>query len=322
MWKIADTEIKSRVVLGPMAGVTSQAYRLFMKPFGVGLSFTEMISDCGLVYENRNTFAYLPNEKSDRPVGLQLFGSKIENAQKAIEIIQKANITYDFLDLNFGCPVHKVTKTFAGSSWLKRPRELAEYVTSIVAISDKPVTAKIRLGWDREHINVLEVVGLLEKAGVSAITIHARTTEQMYSGKANWSLIENLREKMSIPLIISGDIFTLTDAVEAMRITKADAVMVARGAIGNPRLVSQIDGYFEKGIIMPDATLREQIHYLRSFANLLIEEKGEKTSMMILRGLAPHFFNRFPGMKAIKNKIAMTVYSKVDLEAILESIAI
>ena len=176
MWKIGDLEIKSHVVLGPMAGITSQAYRLFLKPFGVGLSFTEMVSDCGLFYGNQNTFSYLPNKNSDRPVGIQLFGSKIENTQKAIEIIQKAGISYDFLDLNFGCPVPKVTKTGAGSAWLKKPQKLKEYVSQIVAFSSKPVTAKIRLGWNAKNINYLEVIENLEQAGVVAITIHARTS--------------------------------------------------------------------------------------------------------------------------------------------------
>ncbi|NCA97134.1 MAG: tRNA dihydrouridine synthase DusB [Bacteroidia bacterium] len=320
MWKIADTEISSQVVLGPMAGITSQAYRLFVKPFGIGLSFTEMISDCGLFYQNQNTFTYLPTQITDHPIGIQLFGSKIENAIKAIEIIQNAGVPYEFIDLNFGCPVTKVTKTGAGSSWLKKPQKLQDYVASIVAYSKRPITAKIRLGWDDEQINFSEVVQRLEKAGVSAITIHARTTTQMYSGKANWELLSGLKSTMRVPLIISGDIFTLDDAIKVLEITKADAVMVARGAVGNPHLIRQIDTYLKTGERLPDATLGEQINYLKAYIDLLIEEKGERQAIMILRGIAPKFFNGFPGMKTVKNEIATSIETKSDLEAILDAI--
>lgn len=320
MWKIADIEIASHVVLGPMAGITSQAYRLFIKPFGIGLSFTEMISDCGLFYGNQNTLTYLPSQNSDRPVGIQLFGSKIENALKAIEIIQNSDVPYDFIDLNFGCPVNKVTKTGAGSSWLKKPQKMQDYVSKIVAYSKRPVTAKIRLGWNDKAINFPDIVDRLEKAGVSAITIHARTTEQMYAGKANWTVLAGLKDKMKVPLIISGDIFTLEDAIAALEISRADAVMVARGAVGNPHLIKQIDTYLRTGIRLPNATLIEQLAYLRRYVDLLIEEKGERQAMMILRGIAPKFLNGFPGMKAVKNEITTCVQTRVDLEAILQKI--
>ncbi len=321
MWKIGNIEIESRVVLGPMAGVTSEAYRKFLKPFGVGVSFTEMVSDCGLFYGNENTFSYLPTKGSDRPVGIQLFGSKIENALKAIDIIQKADISYDFIDLNFGCPVPKVTKTGSGSSWLRKPQKLEDYVKQIVAFSYKPVTAKIRLGWSTQSVNFVEVVDILERSGVSAITIHARTTEQMYAGKADWHALVGLKEKMKVPLIISGDIFSVDDAISALEITKADAVMVARGAMGKPCLIKQIDTYLRTGVRLPDATLLEQIIYLREYSNLLIEEKGEKQAMMILRGIGPRFFNGYSGMKQLKNALSTNLNTKADLDDILSQIS-
>lgn len=321
MWKIGNIEIDSRVVLGPMAGITSEAYRKFLKPFGVGVSFTEMVSDCGLFYGNENTFSYLPTKGSDRPVGIQLFGSKIENTQKAIEIIQKADIFYDFIDLNFGCPVPKVTKTGSGSSWLRKPQKLEDYVKQIVAFSHKPVTAKIRLGWSTQSVNFVEVVDILERSGVSAITIHARTTEQMYAGKADWHALVGLKEKMKVPLIISGDIFSVDDAISALEITKADAVMIARGAMGKPRLVEQIDTYLKTGVRLPDATLSEQIIFLREYSNLLIQEKGEKQAMMILRGIGPRFFNGYSGMKQLKNALSTNLNTKADLDDILSQIS-
>ena len=320
MFKIGSIEISSRVVLGPMAGITSEAYRLFCKPFGVGLSFTEMISDYGIMYENEKTEAYLPTLKSDRPVALQLFGSNIETTQKAIEKIQKLNISYDFLDLNFGCPVPKVTKSGAGSAWLKEPQKLFEYVKEIVKISTKPVLAKIRLGWDDKQINFFEVASLLERAGVVALTIHARTTKQMYSGKVDWNVLKGLKEKINIPLIVSGDIFTLNDAKQALAITNADAVMVARGGVGNPNLIRQINTYLAKEQEVPPSTLEDQITHLRQFSQLLIQEKGERKAIMILRGLAPKFFVGLPNAKQIKKQLTTTIVTYEDLNNILKQI--
>lgn len=321
MFKIGEIEIPTRVVLGPMAGITSEAYRIFCKPFGVGLSFTEMVSDCGIMYENEKTKAYLPTVKSDRPIALQLFGSNIKNTRKALEFIQKQGIIYDFLDLNFGCPVPKVTKTGAGSAWLKNPKKLFEYTKEVVKISNKPVTAKIRLGWDDKQINFLEVATLLEEAGVKALTIHARTTKQLYSGKVDWNVVKGLKNILQIPLIISGDIFTLEDAIKALDITNADAVMVARGGVGNPNLIRQINTYLSEGKLIPNASLEDQITYLRQFSELLIQEKGERKAMMILRGLAPRFFNGFPNTKIIKNQLAVTITTYEDLDNILKEIS-
>ncbi|MFA7020305.1 MAG: tRNA-dihydrouridine synthase, partial [Bacilli bacterium] len=236
------------------------------------------------------------------------------------EIIQKTNVSFDFIDINLGCPVPKVTKTGAGSSWLKKPQMLEEYVKQIVVFSPKPVTAKIRLGWDEKSINFLSVVESLQNAGVVAITVHARTTKQMYTGKADWKILEGLKEIMKVPLIISGDIFTLDDAISALKITNADAVMVARGAIGKPRLIEQINTYLETGVRLSDAKLSEQIEYLKKYADLLIAEKGENQAMMILRGIAPRFFNGYPGMKGLKNVLSTNLTMRADLDNVLNGI--
>ena len=294
--KIGDIEIKGKVVLGPMAGVTTLAYREFMKPFGVGLSFSEMISDCGIVYGNDRTYEYLKTSSVDRPVGLQLFGFSLENTLKAIDIVEK-EAEYDILDINLGCPVYKVVKTGAGSAWLKRPKELYEYMKAIVERSHKPVTAKIRLGWDDDSINFEEVALLLEKAGVAAITIHARTSKAGYSGKANYEMLAGLKEKLNIPLIISGDIFTPEDAKRAVEITHADMVMVARGGMGNPYLVTQINEYLENGVLLPSPDVLKQVDYAEDFASRLIALKGEHIAIQELKGLLPHFFSGFPGYK-------------------------
>ena len=317
--KIGDIEIQGHVVLGPMAGITNLAYREFMKPFGVGLSYSEMISDCGISYQNEKTYTYLATSSIDRPVGLQLFGFSIEHTLKAISIIEK-KADYDILDINLGCPVPKVTKTGAGSSWLRHPKELFEYMKAVCKASSKPVTAKIRLGWDQDSINVFEIVDLLQKAGVKAISIHCRTKAQGYSGQADYEAIRGLKEKMTVPLIISGDIFSLEKAIEAVQITKADAVMVARGGEGNPFLITQINHWFETGEKLPSPTLDQQIDYAEQYAKKLIELKGEATAIKELKGIVPHFLSGFPGYKKVRNEIAIYTNSSKQLFALLEGI--
>lgn len=320
MFKIGNIEIKSKVVLAPMAGITSLAYRNFMKPFGVGLTVTEMVSDCGLIYGNKKTIEYVKTSELERPVAIQLFGSSAETIIKAMEITIKENPDFDFFDINLGCPVPKVTKAGAGSALLKDPAKLEEMFKKICEYSSKPVTAKIRLGWNDSSINFLENIKALENAGVAAIGIHARTTTQGYSGKPRYELLKDLKSKMKVPLIVSGDIYTLDDAINALEITKADAVMVARGGVGNPRLVTQIDEYFKTGNRILNSTLEENIKYLKIFTKMLIEEKGEYNAMLILRGIAPKFLDGFPGMKPVKNQLAQSLTTYESFERILNAI--
>jgi tRNA-dihydrouridine synthase B len=316
---IKGVELSGPVVLGPMAGVTSLAYRDFMKPFGVALSYSEMISDCGLVYGNENTIHYARTSQIDRPVGLQLFGSDINVTAKAISILEK-EADYDVLDINLGCPVYKVTKTGAGSAWLKKPQELYEYMRVVVASSHKPVSAKIRLGWDETSINVKTIAPMLAEAGVSLLTVHARTTKQGYSGKANYEIIRDLGESLAIPLCVSGDIFTPQNALEAMRITGASLVMVARGGLGNPLLVTNINRLCRHELMEDPTSLIEEVEWAESFSHALVAQEGEKAAIMQLRGLIPHFFFGFPGYKKIRSEISMNIKTYEDLLLILEGI--
>ena len=313
MWKIGDIEIDNEVVLGPMAGITFLSYRDFMKPFGVGLSVSEMVSDAGLVYENDLTLDYIKTSSLDHPVAIQLFGSDSSLICKAIDIAIKTNPNFEIFDINLGCPVHKVTKTGAGSAMLKDTKKLETFMKEIVEHSPKPVTAKIRLGWDESSINFLDNIKALERAGVKAIAIHARTTKQCYGGKARYELLKDLGEKMSVPLIISGDIYTLEDAIKAKEITKATAVMVARGGVGNPHLVKQISQYFIDGTVLPPISLDENIDNLLKFTDLIIKEKGEYRAMRILRGIAPRFFFSYPNTKRVKTLLATSLTTKQSL---------
>lgn len=320
MFKIGNVEIKSRVILAPMAGVTSLAYRDFMKPFGVGLTVTEMVSDCGLIYENKKTLDYIKTSDKERPVAIQLFGSDSDSIIKAIKIVEKENKNFDIFDINLGCPVPKVTRAGSGSSLLKNPAKLEEMFKKICSSTTKPVTAKIRLGYSEDNINFVENIKALENAGIAGIGIHARTATQMYSGKARYELIKDLRKSMSVPLFVSGDIYSLDDAIKAMEVSGADAVMVARGGVGNPRLVQQIDTYFKTGEKLPNSTLEENLEYLKQFAQMLIEEKGEYRAMSIMRGIAPKFLDGFPGMKQYKNMLAQSLTTYESMLRIISEI--
>ena len=318
MFKLGNFIIKGKVLLAPMAGYTNNGYREFMIPFGVDLAVTEMVSDMGLIYGNEETNEYVTFEKGKCPTGVQLFGHDPECIKKAAEIALSRNPNIDFFDVNMGCPVPKVTKTGAGSALMQNPKLCGDIIRAIKSVTDKPVTAKIRLGWDDNSINYLEVIKELENAGVALIGIHARTKKELYYGTPHYKMIKDLRDKMSVPLAVSGNIYTLDDAINALEITKADMVMVARGGVGNPYLITQIKHYFETGERLPDPSLKEQIDYCYALADSLIKDKGEARAMRIYRGIAPKFFNGFPNAKQIKIKLAQELVNKQSLIDFIE----
>ena len=313
MWKIGDIEVSGKVLLAPMAGYTSFGYRKFMEKFGVGVTVTEMVSDMGLIYGNKETTDYITFPKTDIPCGVQLFGSDPKNMAIAAKIVAKSVPFLSFIDVNMGCPVPKVTRNGAGSSLLKNPKLAGDIIRAIKEVVDVPVTAKIRLGWDDKHINFLEVISELENAGVAMIGIHARTTKQLYYGEPQYELLKDLRKQMSVPLVISGNIYTLEDAKKAFEITGAEAVMVARGGVGNPTLIRQINEYYENGNIVPDATFEEQVEYCLELARDLIEEKDEQRAMRIYRSIAPKFFKGIPEVKKLNSRLAseLTTYDSL-----------
>ena len=319
MWKIGNIDIDGVVVLGPMAGITSSGYRDFMKPFGVAVSVSEMVSDMGLIYDNENTNKYViyPN---NHPTGVQLFGHDPENIVKAAKLALKLNPNIDFFDLNMGCPVPKVVNTGAGSSLLKDPKLCGQIVRRLKEEISLPITAKIRLGWDNSSINFLEVIKELEDAGVDMIAIHARTRKEMYLGSPHYELVKDLRSKMSVPLVVSGNIYTLDDAINAKNITGADAIMVARGGVGNPWLVKQIDHYYRTGERLQPVDILTQIDYCLSLADFLIKEKGETTAMRVYRGIASKFFSGFRNAKLYKNRLSTELVDRESLVRILEDI--
>jgi len=316
-FKIGELEIKKRVILAPMAGITSFSYRKLMSKFGCGLFYSEMISDCGLLVNNVNTTVLLQDfDNSDHPLAVQLFGGKTETLLKAIDKLDELKVNYEVLDLNLACPVYKVIKSNGGSSWLKDQEELFKMVSAVVKKSKKPVSCKIRLGFD--SVNVNETVKTLEKAGVSFIAIHARTRNQLYIGEPDYEALKDVRDIIKIPFCISGNIFTVEDALKALKITRADCVMVARGGVGNPELINNINLALDNKGFSEDVTLERQIQYLKEYALDLVKELGETKAVSYLKGIAPKFFNKVVGSKELKNNITQNIKSIENLFEIID----
>ena len=316
MWKLGEFDIKGKVVLAPMAGYTSEGYRKYLNSFGVDICVTEMVSDMGLIYKNKETETYVKFERDNVLTGVQLFGSNPENLSKAATLALSLNPNIDFFDVNMGCPVPKVTKTGAGSSLMLHPTLCGDIIRAIKNVTNKPVTAKIRLGYN--EVNFKDVIKELEKAGVAAIGIHARTRKELYSGEPHFDLLKDLRKEMNIPLIVSGNIYTLDDAIKALDLTGAEAVMVARGGVGNPFLIKQIQRYFENGERLPNPSFLEQCEYCLELAKSMVEEKGELTAMRIYRSIAPKFFSGFANSRILRTVLATSLTDYASLVRILE----
>ena len=315
-FKIKDIEIQKNVILAPMAGITSFSYRKFMRKFCPDcLVYSEMISDCGLIYGNKETGRLLYTDNNESPYAIQIFGGSKETIIKGIKILEEKLINYDFLDLNLACPVNKVIKGYAGSYWLQDLDKLYEMVKEVVKVSSKPVTCKVRLGFN--EININEICKTLENAGVSFIAIHARTRKELYSGIPHYDALKDIHKIINIPFGISGNIFKVEDALKAKEITKADAILVARGAIGNPKLLLNIQKALNNEEYDETINFNEQKDFLLEFSNLLINEKGERQAISILKGLAPKFFTNLPFSKEIRISLSQEMNSKEDLLNIL-----
>lgn len=299
--KIGNVEIKGKVVCAPMAGITNIVYRKIAKEYGASLVYTEMISDKALCFNSENTYKMIEIDENEHPVALQLFGGEKEYLVKAVEIINETSA--DILDINMGCPVPKVLKSQAGSYWLKDIDATREKIEAIVKASKKPVTAKIRIGFDSEHINVVEMAKMLEKAGVSAICVHARTRSEFYTGKAKLEYIKMVKENVKIPVIGNGDIKCVDDAVKMLNETGCDLVMVGRGALGNPFLFKQINHYLETGELLKDPTNEEKLDLCLKHAKELCKIMAETTAIKEMRTHACYYVKGMPNSTNLKNKI-------------------
>ena len=318
--KIGNIELESNIILAPMAGITNLAYRRLLKPFGCGLVVSEMISDFALIYSNKETFEMIKDDKEEHPLAIQLFGGSASSLKEGARILcNRAN--FDILDINLGCPVPKVVKENAGSSWLKKGREeeLFEAIKGVVEVSSKPVTCKIRLGWDEDSINVVEICKILEKAGVAAIAVHGRTRNQFYAGNTDYEWIRKAKEAISIPLIANGDIRSIDDAIKVIETTKCDGIMIGRGALGNPFLIAQIDHYLKTGEKLLDQTLEERILNMKKHYTYLKELKGEHRVSSEMRGLAAHYISSFPNSKKYRYKLTQ-IKNEEEFNQVVEEI--
>ena len=318
MWMIGDLPVDGRVVLGPMSGYTSEAYRLFMKPFGVAVAYTEMVSDSAMMHNARSD-EYLMYGRSPY-TGTQLFGSDPDRMGDAAEKCLQRNPNTDLFDINMGCPVEKVVRRGAGSALMKNPRRCGEIVRSVRRRTGISVTAKIRLGQGEDSMNFMEVIAELEAAEVDAITVHARTRKQRYAGLPDYEAIRGLRREMSVPLVVSGNVFSLDDAIGYSEITGADAVMVARGGVGNPFLVTQIDSWFRDGVRLPNPTISQQVDWCLELADMLIAEKGEEVASKKLRSIAPKFIVGCSHSREFRYRLATEIDDRGSLVSILEEV--
>lgn len=303
MFKIGDVEIKNKVVLAPMAGISNSAYRTIIKEMGAGLIVAEMVSDKAIMYENKKTVDMLYMTDFERPISQQIFGSDKQSFVIAAKYIYE-NMRPDIIDINMGCPVPKVAiSSQAGSALLKDSKKVYEIVSAVVDAVPIPVTVKIRSGWDEKNINAKEIALEIERAGASAITVHPRTRKQGYSGKANWDIIKEVKEAVKIPVIGNGDILSCYDAKRMLDETKCDAIMIGRGVLGNPWLIKECVEYLENGKIPEEVTIEEKIEMIKRHLNLLLETKPYKVAILEIRSHAAWYLKGIPGAKELKEKI-------------------
>lgn len=302
MLKIGDIEIKNPIVLAPMAGVCNSAFRLTVKEFGAGLVYAEMVSDKGIIYKNEKTLNMLYIDEREKPLSLQIFGGEKESLVEAAKFVDQ-NTNADIIDINMGCPVPKVTKCDAGAKLLLEPDKIYELVSSVVDAVSKPVTVKMRMGWDDKHIFAVENARAVERAGGKAVAVHGRTRVQMYEGNANWDIIKEVKQAVNIPVIGNGDVRTPQDAKRMLTDTGCDGVMIGRAALGHPWMMYRTVKYLETGELIDEPSVREKIDVCILHLDRLIALKNENIAVREMRKHAAWYLKGIRGNAKARNAI-------------------
>ena len=302
--QIGNVKLENDLILGPMAGVTDLPFRLLCKEQGAGLLCMEMVSAKGIMYNNKNTKFLLTIDERERPVSLQLFGSDADIISEQAKRIEE--LPFDNLDINMGCPVPKIVNNGDGSALMKNPLLAGEIIEKTARAIQKPVTVKIRKGFDEEHINAVEMAHIAQESGAAAIAVHGRTREQYYSGKADWEIIRKVKEAVKIPVIGNGDVWTPQDAIDMRKQTGCDGVMIGRGAQGNPWIFKQILHYEQTGELLEKPSPQEVTEMILRHAKMQMEFKGEYIGMREIRKHAAWYTAGYKNSAKLRGKINET----------------
>lgn len=313
--KIGDVVIPNRVVAAPMAGVTDKAFRILAKEQGCGLVFTEMISAKGLIYDNQRTKELLDIEGEERPLAVQLFGAEPDIVAEGALIAEEAGAS--MIDINMGCPAPKIVRNGEGSALMQNPSLAREIVAGVVKRVKIPVTVKIRSGWCKDSINGVDFAQMMADAGAAAITVHGRTREQFYSGRADWEIIRQVVERVPVPVIGNGDIWTPEDGARMLEETGCHGIMIGRSSLGNPWIFSRTVAYIEEGISIPEPSPKEKIAMALRHLDLVVSFKGEAVGVREMRKHLAWYIKGMRGAARMREEIftAKTVAEVKDIVA-------